>query len=200
MTGPVIYHGTPMTPRAALKDIGPGRAFCVSFWRPDDVEVVEAISPTIMFRQRGVLGMASGHQARGALVHPRGLDTVFRLAGAAFVSTRAVGSHSRCAGRAITDQRQLRDAVAVRDGKGRATLAHGWSDRATVEALRPVRPRVPRLDRDGKGQGCRVRGMVASHGRDRAVPREQMARNASHARSAGSARVSVRLRRRIEWS
>lgn len=47
--GAIIHHGTPMTPRAALLDVCAGRAMCVSFYRPDDVEVVEAISPTIMF-------------------------------------------------------------------------------------------------------------------------------------------------------
>ncbi len=46
---PIIYHGTPLTPRSALLDVCNGRAMCVSFWRPDDVEVVEAISPASMF-------------------------------------------------------------------------------------------------------------------------------------------------------
>lgn len=44
-----IYHGTPMTPRAALLDVLVGRAACVSFYRPDDVGAVESISPAIMF-------------------------------------------------------------------------------------------------------------------------------------------------------
>lgn len=46
---PTIYHGTPITPRAALLDIGAGRAMCVSFFRPDDVDVVEAVSPAVMY-------------------------------------------------------------------------------------------------------------------------------------------------------
>lgn len=45
----LIHHGTPLTPRAALFDVCAGRAMCVSFYRPDDAEVVEAISPAIMF-------------------------------------------------------------------------------------------------------------------------------------------------------
>jgi len=45
---PVIHHGTPMTPRSALEAMA-GRAFCVSFYRPDDVETVEKISPKIMY-------------------------------------------------------------------------------------------------------------------------------------------------------
>ncbi len=39
-TGPVVYHGTPLTPKGALQSLA-GRAFCVSFWRPESVEVVE---------------------------------------------------------------------------------------------------------------------------------------------------------------
>lgn len=46
---PVIHHGTPLTPRAALLDVCKGRAMCVSFYRPDDVEAVEEISPAIMY-------------------------------------------------------------------------------------------------------------------------------------------------------
>lgn len=30
---PTIFHGTPLTPRAALQALLPGRAACVSFWR-----------------------------------------------------------------------------------------------------------------------------------------------------------------------
>jgi hypothetical protein len=44
----LVYHGTPLTPRAALLAME-GRAFCVSFFRPDSVADVEAISPAIMF-------------------------------------------------------------------------------------------------------------------------------------------------------
>jgi len=61
---PVIYHGTPMTPRAALKAVLPGRAACVSFARPDDVQEVEALCPRIMFRQRRVQLLAGGAAAR----------------------------------------------------------------------------------------------------------------------------------------
>jgi hypothetical protein len=45
----IIHHGTPMTPRAALLEVCVGRAMCVSFYRPDDVDAVEAISPAIMY-------------------------------------------------------------------------------------------------------------------------------------------------------
>ena len=44
-----VYHGTPMTPRAALNSIMPGRAACVSCYRPDDLEALLAICPQVMF-------------------------------------------------------------------------------------------------------------------------------------------------------
>lgn len=44
----LVYHGTPMTPRAALLSMA-GRAFCVSFYRPDSVADVESIAPFTMY-------------------------------------------------------------------------------------------------------------------------------------------------------
>jgi hypothetical protein len=44
----LVYHGTPLTPRAALSAAG-ARAFCVSYFRPDSVAEVEAIAPYIMY-------------------------------------------------------------------------------------------------------------------------------------------------------
>lgn len=44
----LVYHGTPITPRGALL-AQQGRAFCVSFYRPDNVADVEAIAPFIMY-------------------------------------------------------------------------------------------------------------------------------------------------------
>lgn len=46
--GPLVYHGTPLTPRAALDAVLPGRGACVSFWRPDDIDAVQQIAPFIM--------------------------------------------------------------------------------------------------------------------------------------------------------
>jgi hypothetical protein len=48
MTVALVYHGTPLTPRSALLAMG-GRAFCVSFYRPDSVRDVETIAPFIMY-------------------------------------------------------------------------------------------------------------------------------------------------------
>lgn len=47
-----IYHGTPLTPRAALLSVCAGRAMCVSFYRPDDVKEVEASVETAAEHKR----------------------------------------------------------------------------------------------------------------------------------------------------
>ncbi|WP_066794993.1 hypothetical protein [Sphingomonas soli] len=44
----LVYHGTPLSPREALIAAG-ARAYCVSFFRPDSVNDVEAIAPFIMY-------------------------------------------------------------------------------------------------------------------------------------------------------
>lgn len=49
MSGPVIYHGTPITPNAAFEAVMPGRAACVSFYRPDQVSLAEEHCPQIMY-------------------------------------------------------------------------------------------------------------------------------------------------------
>lgn len=145
----IIHHGTPLTPKAALLDVGKGRAFCVSFFHPQDVEAVQEISPAIMFRQRRVFGMESSHEARGALVYPRGLDAVLPMAGAAPVSSGTLGSDTRCTGSAEPAQRQPTAGMAVRS-EGRTALAHGRADRAAAAPVRAVRPGMPWLDRTGK--------------------------------------------------
>lgn len=43
-----VYHGTPLTPREALLAAG-ARGYCVSFFRPDDLDAVEAIAPHVMY-------------------------------------------------------------------------------------------------------------------------------------------------------
>jgi len=45
----LVYHGTPMTPREAAREVLPGRAVCVSFYRPDTVDIAEAVAPFIMY-------------------------------------------------------------------------------------------------------------------------------------------------------
>jgi len=43
----MIYHGTPLTPVAALRALA-GRAFCVSFYRPDNDAMIAEISDNVM--------------------------------------------------------------------------------------------------------------------------------------------------------
>ena len=200
MDGPVIYHGTPMTPRAALLDVLSGRGACVSFFRPDDVEAVEAVCPQVMFRQWGLQRVESCTEARGRLVYPFQLDTVFRLAGTASVSTRALGSDAGCTGRTEPAQRQPVARMAVR-GPWRAAVAHGRADRSTAEALRPLPPRLPWLDRGGQASGSSR--VSRPHGRGGQSNGQPVAPAAHDARADCGADVSLCKRRRnnisAEW-
>lgn len=45
----LVYHGTPITPEAAFGASMPGRAACVSFFRPDTLTAVELHCPFIMY-------------------------------------------------------------------------------------------------------------------------------------------------------
>jgi hypothetical protein len=45
----LVYHGTPLTPRAALQAVLPGRAVCVSFYRPDSARDAEMVAPYLMY-------------------------------------------------------------------------------------------------------------------------------------------------------
>lgn len=184
----IIYHGTPLTPRDALQSVCAGRAMCVSFFRPDDVEVVEAISPAIMFRQRRVLGMAVGPEARRGMVHPRGLDTVLRLAGAKAVRTWQVGGDTGCARSAQPAQRQPALALALRRSRS-AALAHGWADRSPAEALRQVPSGLSRLDRGRKATG--PTGLPRTHGGSRPSVWEQVADNSHDARDRGGPNMAL---------
>ena len=148
-----IYHGTPLTPRAALVSVCTGRAMCVSFYRPDDVEVVEAISPAIMFRQRRVLILEGRNASWSGMGRnaPR-LVTLFPVAGAAPVSSWPVGCDPRHSWRAIAAKRCAAKRMAVW-AKGRTALAYGRADRTAAAPLRQVRPGLPWLDRRGQGAG-----------------------------------------------
>lgn len=193
--GPTIYHGTPMTPRAAIRAIGPGRAMCVSFYHPQDAEVVEAISPAIMFRQRRLLRVEGSARSRRGMVRSRGLDAVLRLARAAAVLRRSVGGDTRCAWRAVADQRFLAAAMAVRSIEGRAALAHGRPDRAATPSLREVRSCLLGLDRNRRGRRCGLRSLVPADGRDRAAARQPAAGASPHARRSDRARIRLHRQR-----
>ena len=197
---PVIYHGTPLTPRAALLDVCKGRAMCVSFYRPDDVEAVEAISPAIMFRQRRVFVLEAGATQWRGVGRSSGLDAILRVAGASPVSSGAVGSHPRHAGRTFPAQRQPFDRVAIW-AAWRAPLAHGWAVRAAATPMRPIRPGLLGLDR--AGQEHRLPRVSRTHGGSGQGFREPMAGDPYDARNGGG--VSLPLYQcgqhitRTEW-
>lgn len=44
----LIYHGTPLTPRDAFEAVMPGRAVCVSFYRPDSINRALDLCPFVM--------------------------------------------------------------------------------------------------------------------------------------------------------
>lgn len=187
MTHPIIYHGTPMTPRAALHQMA-GRAFCVSFYRPDDVEVVEAISPAVMFRQWRVFILASRIKSWSGLGRGSGLATILQMAGAS-ITNRALGSNTRQPRRAFTDQRWIAKRLALWS-MGRTALAHGQSDRSLATALRQIRAGLLGMDGTGQRFHSWLRGMVSTHGRGCKHDGQSMAQHSYDARSNGCARVS----------
>lgn len=140
---PTVYHGTPMTPRAALQQMS-GRAFCVSFYRPDDVEVVQQISPAIMFRQWRVLILASRIKSWSGVGRGSGLEAVLQMAGAS-TSRGTLGSYTRQPRRTFTDQRRIAERLAVRS-VGRTALAYGQPDRSAIAAVRQIRAGLFGLD------------------------------------------------------
>ena len=193
----VIYHGTPLTPRDALLSVCKGRAMCVSFFRPDDVEAVEAISPDVMFRQRCVFHVESGATSRRGLVGEMGLVGLLRMARAAFVSSGAVGSHSRYAGGTLPAQRRAYPAMAVR-AERRASVAHGRAYRAPAAVVRAVRPGVSRMDwcRQALGQARISR----PHRGSRPRLGQPLAGSAHDARDRGGLQLPLRQRGRDNTS
>lgn len=196
---PVIYHGTPLTPRAALTGICAGRAMCVSFYRPDDVEVVEAISPDVMFRQWRILVLAGGASARRGLERDRGLAAILRLARAAPFHAGTVGNHAGYPRCAVPAQRQHLGRVAVR-AEGCARVAHGWPDRSAVAAVRAARPGLPWVDRAESW----IAGLPRQDGRGGQGARQSLAGPAHASRRQGSTRLPFLERRQhiagAEWT
>lgn len=187
-----IYHGTPITPRAALESVGAGRALCISFFTPTDTEVAEAISPAIMFRQWGVLALEEGTAGRSRVGRKMGLARILRLAGCAFIPSRSVGGYTGYAGRALPAQRCAYQRLAVW-AKRFAAVAYGRADRAVAEAVRQVRQGLSRLD--GQGQGYRLPRISRTDAGSGSGAWEQVAGNSHDARRSGSVRLSIWQRR-----
>ena len=197
--GKIIYHGTPMTPRAALLDVLSGRAGCVSFFRPDDVEAVEAVCPRIMFRQRRVQ-LLDGSTAswRGMGRQIARLVGVLSLAGASAARRWTVGGHSRHAGSALPAQRQPAQRLAVRHEARRSALAYGRPARSLGAPLRPIRHGCTGLDWRPEERACWLRAIPEANGRGRQDVRQSLARNAHDARHQGGVRLPLYQRGRDE--
>ena len=56
----IHYHGTPITPVAALYELS-GRHFCVSHARPDDVQRVHKIAQSVMLDNGAFSAWKRGH-------------------------------------------------------------------------------------------------------------------------------------------
>ena len=188
MTEPTIYHGTPMTPRAALQQMA-GRAFCVSFYRPDDVEVVEAISPAVMFRQWRVLILAGRIKSWSGLGRRSGLATVLQMAGAS-IAAWPLGGNPRQPRRTVADQRRAFERLAVWS-MGRTALAYGQPDRTPVAALRQIRTRLLGLDGARQRFRCWLRGLVSPDERSFQRIGQPVASDTHDARRDGCARISL---------
>lgn len=205
-TGPVIHHGTPMTPRPALINVCsprlsedgltelPGRAMCVSFYRPDDVEVVEEISPAIMFRQWRVQQVARcGQTRRGMGRCPEGLYAILSLAGAAS-EVRAMGGHSGPAGCAQPAQRRTVRRLAIRPVLRRPALAYGWPVTAAPTALLAIRQSSIGMDwRSEEGAGW-LSSLPRTHEGSESNPRRKMAAHPYDARYRRGLRLPIRQR------
>jgi hypothetical protein len=199
MTAKVIYHGTPMTPRAALLDVLTGRAGCVSFFRPDDVEAVEAVCPRVMFRQRGIqLLDGSPATRRGMGRQAARLDAVLSLARATAARRGPMGGHSRHAGSAEPAQRCSAERLALRHKAGRPALAYGRPAGSSGASLRAIRHGCAGMDWRPEAGAGRLRQIPAAHGRGRQDVRQPLAQHAHDARHQGGLRLSLHQRRRHE--
>lgn len=179
-----IYHGTPLTPRAALFDVCKARAMCVSFHHPQDVEVVQAISPAIMFRQRRVFGMDGRDEARGALVHSRRLDPVLSLVGAKAVRAGALVGDTGRAGSAVTAQRRASQRLAFWTGARRSALAHGRADQPLGATVRTIPARRAGVDWEPQARAGGMRRIPPHHGRGCRTDGQHMALAAHDARNS----------------
>ena len=187
---PEIYHCTPLSPRAALEAIGVDRNFCVSFWRPDDTEVVERIASAVMFRQRRVFGMAGGNEARARMVSSRRLVGLLRMAGAAF-AWQPLGSDTGCTRSAVTAQRFLIERLALWRRTRGPGLAYGRPRRPLASTMRPLPARMHGVDRHGRGQARWMPSVVRAHARNRAALVGTLATDSPLTRRHGRARISL---------
>lgn len=190
----VIYHGTPLTPRAALLNVCAGRAMCVSFYRPDDVEAVEEISPAIMYDNGAFSFWQQALREGKEWAEDRDWTPFLSLAGAPHISSRALGRHSRYAGCAVPAQRRTAERLAFR-AERRTALAHGWADRSLGPSVRAIRARLPRLGRRDEGRtGRGLRCVPQAHGRGFSLSLQPLAGHSHDARNSSCSGLPVSQR------
>lgn len=191
MTTPTVYHGTPLTPRAALLDVCTGRAMCVSFYRPDDVDAVEEISPAIMYDNGAFSFWQQALREGKEWAEDRDWTPFLSLAGNTLIPSGTLGSHPGHAGRAVPAQRCTAQRLAVW-AEGRAALAHGWVDRSLGAVVRALRARLPRMGGRDEGRSSRgLRCFPQAHGRGCSLPRQPLAGHPHDARNGCCPRLSV---------
>lgn len=189
----VIYHGTPMTPNAAFDAVMPGRAACVSFFRPDQLRRVLAACPYLMFRSGRLLnldGGASGRccsRGRGEA----GMVGLSQVARSDAVAAGAVGDHPRYSLCSVPAQRRASERLALWAIQGRASLAHGRPDRAARQAVRALRSGLSRLDRRSEAGAGWMRCIPPEDGRGCPTHGESLAPAAHAARDQGGVRLPV---------
>lgn len=188
---PEIYHGTPLTPRAALETLH-GRNWCVSFYRPDNAEVVARIANKTMFRQWRFFVLAGSDKGRQGMGRTSRLDPILQMVGVA-IDANDVGRNPRHARSAQPAQRRTADRLAVRSQNRRTTLAHGRATASACQTMRAIRPRVSRLGWARQGQRCGVRGLLSAHGRGGGRIGKHVAETAHDARRFGRAGISFQV-------
>ena len=57
----IHYHGTPLSPRAELYKMG-GKHFCVSFYRPDDIDICLKIGQSVMLENGAFSAFRKGEK------------------------------------------------------------------------------------------------------------------------------------------
>lgn len=187
----IIHHGTPLTPRNALIEVCKGRAMCVSFFRPDDVEAVEAISPSIMFRQRRIFILEDGSAQGRRLAREMGLGGLLHMARTTPFLPRTVGGHPGYAGCALPAQRRAAPRVAFR-AKRSASLAHGRANRTAASTVRDIRPGLLGLDRCWKVH--RLPRLSPANERSRSGFRKSLASDPHDARNSSCIRLPLSQR------
>lgn len=194
----LIYHGTPLTPRAALQSIMPGRAACVSFYRPDDLEALLAICPQFMFRSWRVLILDGGDACWEGMGRGRARGMVASLlpmVGADHLASRALGDYAGHPCGPIAVERWSAERLALRSFARRAGLAHGRIDRSACPTVRAIPARLRRMDRRSEEGAGRLSSLSPQDGRGYSPDGQCMAPTAHASGNGSGLRLSLYQRR-----